>query len=175
MCNGSKKCKKCTSIKIGSTMAKKKARRRRRRIGSTAAKFSMIDVAAGVAGGVVGLGANKIINQFVDKQPDKTRAILGKAVPAAKIAIGGYLATQKKMKRNVRFFGAGLATAGGIELAVQVAPEYVGIAGTGDLYQQIGSADPLLRLAYDPAVEGTYSSYPAMHGDMMMEDSLVVQ
>jgi len=177
MCKGSKKCKECNSIKIGSTMAKKKkATRRRRRIGNTAAKFSMTDVAAGVAGGVVGLGVNKVINQFVEKQPEKTRAILGKAVPAVKIAVGGYLATQKKMKRNVRFFGAGMATAGGIELAVQVAPQYVGIAGTGDLYQQIGSSDPLLRLTYDPAVEGSYSSYPAMHGEpSLAEESLVIQ
>ena len=177
MCNGSKKCKKCSSIKIGSTMAKKKAsRRRRRRIGSTAAIFSMTDVAAGIAGGVVALGANKVINKVVEKQPQKTQDILGKAVPALKVAIGGYLATQKKMKRNVRFFGAGMATAGSIELLGKVAPDFVGIGGTGDLYQQIGSSAPLLRLTYDPAVEGSYSSRPAMHGEpMLAEDTLVIQ
>lgn len=177
MCNGSKKCKTCNSIKIGSTMArKKKAAPRRRRIGNTgAAKFSTNDIAMGILGGVGSLAANRLINQVVAKQPEKTREILGKAIPAAKVALGAYLATQKKMSRNVRFVGLGVAASGSIELAVQVAPQYVGINGTGDLYQQIGSADPLLRLTVDPAVAGNYSSRPAMYGTEMAEESLVIQ
>lgn len=177
MCQGSKKCKKCNSIKIGSTMARKKkaTTRRRRRISGSAAKFSTNDIAMGILGGVGSLAANRLINQVVAKQPEKTREILGKAIPAAKVAIGGYLATHKKMKRNVRFVGLGMAASGAIELAVQVAPNYVGINGTGDLYQQIGSADPLLRLTVDPAVAGEYSSRPQMYGTEMAEESLVIQ
>jgi hypothetical protein len=177
MCQGSKKCKQCNSIKIGTTMARrKKATSRRRRISGTAAKFSTNDLAMGILGGVGSLAANRLINQVVAKQPEKTREILGKAIPAAKVAIGGYLATHKKMKRNVRFIGVGMAASGAIELAVQVAPNYVGINGTGDLYQQIGSADPLLRLTVDPTVSGNYSSRPAMRGEeMMAEESLVIQ
>jgi hypothetical protein len=177
MCQGSKKCKQCNSIKIGTTMArKKKATSRRRRISGTAAKFSTNDLAMGILGGIGSLAANRLINQVVAKQPEKTREILSKAIPAAKVALGGYLATQRKMKRNLRFVGVGVAASGAIELAAAVAPQFIGIQGTGDLYQQIGSADPLLRLTVDPAVAGEYSSRPAMYGEeMMAEESLVIQ
>lgn len=149
MCKGNKQCKSCNSIKIGSTMAKRRTSRR------TSVTVTTEDVAYLAAGAVGGLILNKGINMALANQPEGAmKDTIRKAVPLLKLAAGGYAATMKGQKRMVRYMALGAAATGAIELGIQLVPEYASIAGTGNLYiDQIGSADPMLRLTADSSAD----------------------
>lgn len=167
MCNGSKKCKSCNSIKIGSTMAKK----RRSTRGGITFKTEDLLIAGGSA--VAALGVNKIINTAVASQPENVQKYLGYGIPVAKALIGGYLATQKGMSRTVRLAGVGVAATGAMELGSKLMPEFLGIGSAGDAYTSlIGSADPILRLSVDSSRDMVGAS--AIYG-AEKEESLVIQ
>lgn len=103
----------------------------------------MEDIAFGIGGAVAGLALNPLLSKALASQPESTRSMIGKFLPAAKVAGGGYVALNKKMDRKMRMAGLGLAAAGGIELGVVYAPGVVSISGTGDVFDMIGSPDVL--------------------------------
>lgn len=101
-------------------------------------------VALGAAGG---MALNGVLNKALEKMPNKE--MIGKAVPAAKLLGGGFLATQKKQSRNIRMIGLGLAGTGAVELGQKFAPEYFSI-GSADIFDYLGSSD-LTRVPVIPA------------------------
>lgn len=136
---------------------------------SKSINLGMEDIAAGVAGAVAGMAVNGVLNKALASQPETTRDTIGKFLPFAKIGVGGYAATNRKMGRMARLAGAGFAAAGGIEVAAKYAPSLVSISGTGDVFSMIGSPDmmalpiapsaPLEMADYQgDAVLGTYSN-----------------
>lgn len=166
MCKGSKKCKKCNSIKIGNTMARK----RRSRGGVT---FKMEDLAIAGGSAVAALGANKIINRVVASQSESVQQYLGYGIPLLKAAVGGYMATQKGMSRTMRVAGLGVAATGAMELGIKLLPEFVGIGSPGDAYTSlIGATDPVLRLSVDPSANGVGAA--AVYG-AEKEEALIIQ
>lgn len=138
-------------------------RRKSRRSSVTVTKEDVLYLAAGAVGGLI---LNKGINMALANQPEgKTKEILQKAIPALKLAAGGYGATMKGQKRNIRYVALGMAATGAIELGIQLVPEYASINGTGNLYiDQLGSADPMLRLTADPANNYARSTDLALSG-----------
>jgi len=144
-------------------MAKTKRRKSRRKSSVNVTKEDVLYLAAGAVGGLI---LNKGINMALANQPEgKTKEILQKAVPALKLAAGGYGATMKKQKRGVRYAALGLAATGAIELGIQLVPQYASINGTGNLYlDQLGSAEPGLRLKADPATSYSKPGELALSG-----------
>ena len=105
--------------------------------------LTMEDVAFAVLGAAAGLAINPLANKALAGQSEKVRDMAGKALPAAKVVGGGYLAANSKMDRRLRFGGIGLAAEGGVELGLKYIPsEYVGIpiAGmNGDVFSMLGN------------------------------------
>jgi len=122
-------CRKC---KIGKLMARSRKK---------SVTLTTEDVLFAVAGGAIGLAVNPLANKALAKQSENVRDMAGKALPALKVAGGGYLAAKKKMDRRLRFVGLGLAAEGGVELALKYVPaKYVSINGVdGNVYSYVGT------------------------------------
>lgn len=120
---------------------------KRCRIGSTRGKgkgfnITMEDVGFAVLGAVAGMAINPLANKALANQSEKVKEIARKALPAAKIVGGGYVAFNKKSNRKLRMGALGLAAEGGVELGLQLLPEkYVSIngMGNGDVFDMLGN------------------------------------
>lgn len=125
-----------------------------RRKSSKSVNITTEDVGFAMIGAVGSLALNGLVGRAVASQPANVQDTVGKALPIAKVVGGGYVAMNKKMSRNVRFIGLGVAGTGGIELGVKFAPQYfsIGNAGGGDVFAFIGS--PTVKIPIEPAGEG---------------------
>lgn len=128
------------------------------------------DIAFALVGSVGALAINGVLNNALASQPEGTRQMVGKVLPLAKVALGGYLATNPEVDRKLRFVGLGMAGTGGVEFGIKMAPEYFTISGTGaDVFDLIGNSnivslpvvpsDPISKgqLFEEEAVMGSYS------------------
>ena len=124
----------CACSKLGSM-----ARKRR---GSKSFTITTEDLVFTGLGALGGLALNYGANQLLASQPENTKNMARKALPALKVVGGGSVAINKKMDRKTRFLGIGMAATGSIELGKQVAPQFFGIAGIGnaDVFALIGDA-----------------------------------
>lgn len=131
---------------------------KRKRIGSSKGRsvaISQEDILWGVAGAATGLIANKFLAMAKDKLPQGVlKDNLGKVVPIAKAAGGGYMAYKNDLARNWRFFGLGLAGTGVNELGQKLAPEYFVSVGNieSDMYKLIGNSE-LIEIPVNPSEE----------------------
>lgn len=124
------------------------------------------DVVFAVIGGVGALLVNGALNKALSNQPEGTRQMVGKALPFAKIALGGYLAMDSKMDRKARFAGLGIAATGGVEAGIKMAPQYFSISGTGaDVFDLIGNSN-IVSLPVVP-------SQPLSSGRLFEEESVM--
>lgn len=114
--------------------------------------LSQEDILFAVGGALGGIVINGALNKALASQPESTRDMVGKALPAIKLLGGGYVAMNKKMDRKLRFAAIGMAATGGIELGTKFAPDYFSIGNSADVFEMIGRSDDVLALPIVPSV-----------------------
>ncbi|MEM6397778.1 MAG: hypothetical protein AAF741_15625 [Bacteroidota bacterium] len=127
------------------------------------------DILYACGGALGGIALNGVLSKVLESQPESTRSAIGKALPAAKLIGGGYLATQKKQDRKMRMLGLGVAATGTLELGIKFAPQYFSISGTGDVFDMLGDTTDVLALPIVPSAE--FDEVPDTDGVLMGTDT----
>lgn len=124
------------------------------------ASVSIQDVMAAGAGA----GAALLLNGLVAKavKNEDTRAKVGKVLPIAKAALGGYLFLNSD-DRMMQFGGIGMLGVGTVETLQTSAPQYFATLSGTDIFAMIGSPDDGITLSLDP---GSYE--PNVYEDATM-------
>ncbi len=120
--------------KIGRSMAKRKSK------GMT---ITLTDVAIGGAGALASILVNPAINAGIKNLATDTQEMVKKVAVAGKVAAGGYVAMNKKMPREARFFGFGFGSVGVVEAGFKFMPQSFKMLGTSDgtnVFDIIGSS-----------------------------------
>lgn len=108
--------------KIGRSMSKKKK----------GMNITLTDVAMGGAGALASILVNPAINAGIKNMEADTQEMVKKVAVAGKVVAGGYVAMNKKMPREARFFGFGFGSVGVVEAGFKFMPQSFKMLGTGD-------------------------------------------
>lgn len=96
------------------------------------ATITTSDVAWGFGGALAGILVNPLINAGIKSYNENTQEMIKKGAVVAKAAGGGYVAINKKMSRESRFFGLGFGGVGVIETGFKFMPQNFKILGAND-------------------------------------------
>jgi hypothetical protein len=142
---------RCKTCEISLTMAKKKNRKNKKRIGSTGSKCSCksltaMDIVYGVGGAAGSLLLNAGINKFVlDKMTDgNMKSMVKRIIPVAKAGLSLY-ANQKLTDKNAKTANLGFGIVSGLEAVIvnlpTAAKNLAFIGSTSDIFSQIGDSE----------------------------------
>lgn len=109
--------------KIGRSMAKKRKK---------GMNITLTDVAMGGAGALASILVNPAVNAGIKNLEADTQEMVKKVAVAGKVVAGGYVATNKKLPREARFFGLGFGSVGVVEAGFKFMPQSFKMLGTGD-------------------------------------------